>query len=139
MDPLTMSIVVLSFNVGSYYAFVTIFDIVDWVRGQLLEGKMPRATVSKDTERFELETLPGAFVELRRLSYGEKLRKDAEASKMRFATAGDSKGGIDAEVAMINVAVQQREFALCIVNHNLTKANPKDPSLDVPLVFANPA
>jgi len=102
---------------------------------------MPRAIVSKTTETFELTTVPksdedeAGFVELRRLSYGEKLRKDAEAMKMKFAmdsaTGGASKGA-EAEVSLINEQVTLVEFAKCIMAHNLTDEN------DRPLNFQKP-
>jgi len=89
---------------------------------------MARATVVKTTERFELTTLPGVngdaggWVELRRLAYGEKLHKDAEAMKMRFAMDSSKEGSrnVDAEVSLINEFVTLAEFAKCIVDHNLT-------------------
>lgn len=89
---------------------------------------MPRATVLKQTERFNLETLKDGdevgWVELRRLSFGEKLDKDAEAMKMRFDVKDAGQGGdMGAEVAMINAAVTQKEFAKCIVDHNLEDEN----------------
>jgi hypothetical protein len=104
---------------------------------------MPRATVLKTTERFPLTTLPavdgeeGGWVELRRLSYGEKLQKDAEAMKMRFAMNGAKQGDIDAEVSLISEFVTYLEFAKCIINHNLTTpVNPSDPeSAERPLDF----
>jgi hypothetical protein len=102
---------------------------------------MARATVSKLTETKKLTTLPpteedpeGGWVELRRLAYGEKLTKDAEAMKMRFAMDGSTtQKGVDAEVSLINEFVTLAEFAKCIVSHNLT--NDKD----VPLDFKKPA
>src|SRR5258706_11899200 len=79
---------------------------------------MARAVVSKQTERRDLTTLPslvdgeeGGWVELRRLSYGEKLNKDAEAMKMRFAMGGNSAQNMDAELSLINEFVTYREFA----------------------------
>ena len=88
--------------------------------------EMPRATVVLTPVRKPLETVEAvdgeeaAFVELRRLSFGEKLRKDAEGMKMRFA-ADEAKGGdMQAEIAMINESVTLREFALCVTDHNLT-------------------
>jgi hypothetical protein len=99
-----------------------------WVRGYIMEGDMARATVLQSTERKELTTLPGVdgeeggYVVLRRLSYGEKLSKDAEAMKMRFDMGGASaKNGkdISAEVTLINVYAASLEFAKCIVDHNL--------------------
>jgi len=95
---------------------------------------MPRATVLKTTERKDLTTLPaadgveGGWVELRRLSYGEKLQKDAEAMKMRFAM-GDSmkdKTDINAEVSIVNEIATLLEMQRCVVRHNLT--TPVDPN-----------
>lgn len=108
---------------------------------------MPRATVLKTTERFDLTTLPpvgeeeGGWVELRRLSYGEKLQKDAEAMKMRFGMNKAQQGDIDAEVSLISEFVTYLEFAKCIINHNLTTAkDPNNPeSEDRPLDFRNAA
>jgi hypothetical protein len=91
----------------------------------LLEGEVARATVLKTTERFELKTLPGngpeeaGWVELRRLSYGEKVRKDSDAMTMRFKSDDGPGKDVTPEVSMINEQVTLREFALCIVDHNL--------------------
>ena len=102
---------------------------------------MARAVVSKLTERFDLTTLPptddseGGWVELRRLSYGEKIIKDADAMKMRFAmdgSPGEKSKGIDAEVSLISEAVTLVEFSRCIMAHNLTDDN------DKPLDFKRP-
>jgi len=115
----------------------------------LLEGEMARATVAKTTEKFPLTTIEateqdpeGGWVELRRLAYGEKLQKDAEAMKMRFAMDDARSGskGIDAEVSLISEFVTLAEFAKCIVAHNLT--GPIDPNDDTkgerPLDFRKP-
>jgi hypothetical protein len=94
-----------------------------------MEGEMARATVLQTTERFELKTVPsvdgeeGGWIELRRMSYGEKMSKDAEAMKMRFdmsnAVASGSKN-VGAEVNLVNVIATLIEFGKCIVDHNLT-------------------
>lgn len=93
---------------------------------------MPRATVLKTTERKPLLTLPAGedgteegWVELRRMSFGEKLDKDAEAMKMRFDVSemDDDEKNVGAEVAMINAAVTAKEFAKCIMDHNLEDEN----------------
>jgi len=95
---------------------------------------MPRATVSKATETKQLTTLPpvdgdeGGWVELRRMSYGEKIAKDAEAMKMKFGMDDAAAGNMNAEVAMINERVTLLEFQRCIVDHNLTA--PVDPEDD---------
>jgi hypothetical protein len=92
-----------------------------------LEGEMPRATVVLTAERRDLETVEGGWVEIRRLSFGEKLQKDQEAMKMRFATdtgdKGDGKRALDAEVAMINEMVTLVEFSRCVLDHNLENEN----------------
>lgn len=87
---------------------------------------MPRATVSRATEHKPLTTLPSVdgseagWVELRRMSYGEKIAKDAEAMKMKFGMDDAAAGSMNAEVAMINERVTLLEFQRCIVDHNLT-------------------
>jgi len=86
---------------------------------------MPRATVSKSTERKELESIPvedgqeKAFVELRRFSFGEKMEKDAEALKMKFNSDTDNKEDVNAEVAMVSVKANILEIQRCVVDHNL--------------------
>lgn len=101
---------------------------------------MARATVSKATEIKKLTTLPateedpeGGWIELRRLSYGEKLAKDAEAMKMRFAMDSGPTQSMDAELSLISEFVTLMEFSKCIMNHNLTDDN------DKPLNFRDPA
>ena len=89
---------------------------------------MPRATVVLTPERKPLTTVPAVdgeeagWVEIRRLSFGEKLQKDQEAMKMRFATENleEGKKGLDAEIAMINELVTLVEFGRCVIDHNLT-------------------
>jgi hypothetical protein len=95
---------------------------------------MPRATVSKTTERFELQTIEGGYVELRRLSYGEKMQKDAEAMKMRFAVEKGTEA-LDATLAMISEAASLLEFSRCVVGHNLTRASLREGEDDIPLDF----
>jgi hypothetical protein len=148
VDPLTASHIMFILRpllfIGAmlYVRWLVAEALVQWATGQLLEGKMPRATVNLTPEKKELTTVEGGYVMLRRLPYGAKLRKDAEAMKMKFGMDSASKGDMDAEVAMLNVDVQLQEFKLCVVDHNLTKPNP-DPKLaedethDVPLSFGD--
>jgi len=108
---------------------------------------MPRASIIQATETHKLTTLPAVgdeeqgFVELRRLTFGEKLSKDAEAMKMRFGMNKASQGDIDAEVSLISEFVTYLEFAKCIISHNLTTpVNPKEPKGEQrPLNFKNQA
>jgi len=94
----------------------------------LREGKMVKATVSRDSERRELKTAQGdgneepGFVELRRMTYGEFLSRRDMVSKMSFDGQGkDTK----ATMEMAQAVVTQFEFKTCIVDHNLTDDNDK--------------
>jgi hypothetical protein len=97
---------------------------------------MPRATVVVTPDRRELTTLPAVdgqeagWVELRRLSWGEKLRKDAEAMRMKFVTNAEPGKDMEAEIGMVNYAASILEFAKCIVDHNLDDGG--DPDTDPP-------
>jgi len=90
---------------------------------------MPRAVVDVGlTERYDLETLPansieeGGWVELRRMSYGEFLKRRDMISKTSFEGQGkDTK----ATMEMAQEIVTRYEFQTCIVDHNLLDANDK--------------
>lgn len=79
---------------------------------------MPVASVSQETVRKDLKSLPDAFVELKRMSYGEWLHRQELMLKMKIEGGTNGKDQT-AEVAMVNKAVTQYEFQKCIVNHNL--------------------
>lgn len=88
---------------------------------------MPRATVIDSTEKFELTTLPDAYVVVRRMTYGEKLnRQDA----MMDVAAGGKGDEMKINIMAKKVALQ--DFANLIVEHNLTDDK------DLPLNFKNP-
>ena len=78
---------------------------------------MPRATAVVNTEHYELKSLPGGWIEVRRLTYGETLRR---RSMMTMEFAGDpSKGDARAEMAMMNAKATEFDFARCVKDHNL--------------------
>jgi len=88
---------------------------------------MPKATVdTAKTERFELKTLPASegeeagFVLLRRMSYGEFLKRRDMISKMSMKGEGKNTEAI---MEMANEVVTRYEFQTCIVDHNLEDAN----------------
>jgi hypothetical protein len=84
---------------------------------------MPRATVNvEETEHVELKSLPGGYVTLRRLSYGQLLHRRAMASSMRMEAQGKN---FAAEMQMVNESVTVYEFANCIIEHNLEDENGK--------------
>ena len=89
---------------------------------------MPVATTSpEETERHDLKSLEGAFVELRSMTYGEWLHRRDMATKMAIEgdpRKKDSKVTIDA----IQTETTFYEFSKCVVDHNLTdkQDNPLD-------------
>lgn len=84
---------------------------------------MPIATIDvEETHRFDLTTLEGAYVVLRRLSYGQWLQRQEMA--MRITFQGDRKtAGTTGEMEMLQQKVTIWEFQQCVVDHNLTDAN----------------
>jgi hypothetical protein len=80
---------------------------------------MPVAVRNNDTERFDLKTLPEAFVVLRKMSYGQILQRRA-LMKISFQSRGKSKD-VEGEIAMANRKVNLFEFQHCVVEHNLEK------------------
>jgi hypothetical protein len=81
---------------------------------------MPRATVDlSSTERYELKSCPpDGFVVLKRLNYGDKLRRQDIYMQMQMRI--DSKGSAgDLSMSAAAEKVAQFEFARCVVDHNL--------------------
>lgn len=89
---------------------------------------MPRATVASETEKFELKSLPEAYIVIRRMTYGEKLNRTDSMMNMR-TTAEDKQ----MEIQMMSKKIAFQDFANLIVEHNLTDEN------DKPLNFRNAA
>lgn len=89
---------------------------------------MPRATVTQNTERFELKACPEGFVVIRRMTYGEKLNRQEDIMNMQ--TGMDDK---KMQIQIMTKKVALQDFANLIVEHNLTDEN------DRPLNFKNAA
>lgn len=81
---------------------------------------MPIAVASQQGQREELKSLPGAYVVLRRLTYGQKLQRLEVSSKMSVEM-GNRKGDTKGELAMFQFAATRFDFQRCIVEHNLEK------------------
>lgn len=78
---------------------------------------MPNAVGTNDTERHDLKSAPpDGFVELRRMSYGEYIKRREMLSGMRLEGKGKNA---EAVMQLANEKVTQFEFARCIVDHNL--------------------
>ncbi len=77
---------------------------------------MPIGTISKTTERFELETLPpDGYVIVRRMTYGEKLSRQDEMLYMRASMEDKSL-----QMSMLNKKTALTDFGNLIVEHNIT-------------------
>lgn len=94
---------------------------------------MPRATVNLDSVRRDLKTLPGAFVELRTMSYGEYLHRRDLALKMSMEgrDTKNSKVLIDT----VQEAVAAYELKTCVVDHNLEDESGRKLQLGNPMDF----
>lgn len=106
------------------------------------------ATENLEGERFDLASIKGGFVVLKRLSYGQKMLRRGMLSKAKMQTGGSgnraerrAKGnqGFMAELELMNEKVTLFEFANCIIEHNLEYlANPEDKSSIALLDFTKP-
>lgn len=90
---------------------------------------MPSAVVTTKTERYDLKTLEGGFVELRRMSYGQWLHR--QELSLRLKIESERGKGTAGEMAMANKSVTLYEFQQCLVDHNLEDEN------GTPLDFRN--
>jgi hypothetical protein len=83
---------------------------------------MPRATAQvSETKRFDLESLPGGFVELRRMTFGQVLERQSmiTMSFIQEQEKGTKNKVTKSELAAANVQVTVFEFTKSIVDHNL--------------------
>lgn len=79
---------------------------------------MPLATRSRETFKCKLETVPGGFVELRKMSFGETLKRQEIVSNM------STRGQQDAKDRELEFKMQLEDsntfvFGVSIVDHNL--------------------
>lgn len=79
---------------------------------------MPIASVSNKPVRKDLKTLPGGYVDLRRMSYGEKLDRLEKGNSQQMSKPGG--GNVVVDVKTFARLVQELDFSRCIVDHNLT-------------------
>lgn len=83
---------------------------------------MPRATVNiSETEKFDLKTCPEGFVTLRKLSFGEVLKRRQMATEISIE--GRNRQNTKTTVDMLTEAVAAFDFKNCIVDHNLEDEN----------------
>lgn len=80
---------------------------------------MPRATVNLEPgDKQYLKTCPEGWVQLRRLSYGQKLQRQEHVGKLMIEMKG-RKQGTRGEMQMMQAAATLYDYRCCIVDHNL--------------------
>ena len=79
---------------------------------------MPRATVSTEAQTFDLKSCPGGWVQLRRMSYGERLHRQDIAMQMSME-ADQRKRTAQMNVVPTQTQVAAYELGTCVVDHNL--------------------
>jgi hypothetical protein len=85
---------------------------------------MPRATNNiLDTKRVDLKSCPEGFVVLRRMTYGQWLKRQEIAMTLQMKQ-GESNGKgsrpeMVADVAIAGTEVARWEFSCCVAEHNL--------------------
>lgn len=96
---------------------------------------MPAAVVNiEEVQHNELKSLPGAFVDLRRMSYGQIVARRAMTTLSVEAKRGAKS--VTGELAMASSEVSQFEFKTCIVDHNLEDQNGQKLNFGNPVDFA---
>jgi hypothetical protein len=97
---------------------------------------MPNAVANiGETVRHELKSLPGGFVELRRMTYGQTVQRRAML-KLSVQSGGGRNKGFAGEMAMASEEIQQFEFRVCVVDHNLEDENGNKLPIATPAGFA---
>jgi hypothetical protein len=98
-----------------------------------LEGaKMPVAVITQTSDKFDLKSLPGAYVVIKRMTYGQRLVRQQMALRMQMKGTGSKKDQI-IDLEMMNRITSLWSFANLIDDHNLTDEAERK------LNFQNPA
>ena len=93
---------------------------------------MPVGTRKAETVRHDLKSLPGAYVELRQLSYDEMLERRDGATQILMERGIRNADSQQMNVKVLNRWSNQYSFPRCIVGHNITDEDGN------PLDFKNP-
>lgn len=84
---------------------------------------MVRATTSTSTQKYDLTSVEGGWVELRKMSYGDYLTRRDMAMKMGVSGFRKGTGDEKIDIDMIQTEVTRFEFKVCIADHNLEDEN----------------
>jgi hypothetical protein len=82
---------------------------------------MPRATVNSEATRVDLKSLPGGFVMLKQLPFGQMLsRRDKAARYLQEVNPRAARDDISKiQIDILNEASRIYDFKNCIIDHNL--------------------
>lgn len=82
---------------------------------------MPRATVNQEATKVDLTSLPGGFVMLKQLPFGQMLsRRDKAARYLQEVNPRAAKDDISKiQIDILNEASRIYDFKHCIIDHNL--------------------
>ena len=97
---------------------------------------MPNALAIANTEHKDLKSLPGGFVVIKRMTYGQKLERQGMI-RIQFGMSRQRQSDVKGEMEMANKIATQFEFKNCIVDHNLTDENDNKLDLSNPVVIDN--
>ena len=87
----------------------------------------------EDITRYDLKSLEGGFVTIRKMTYGQKLKRQEIAFDMTMESGGSrKKQGRDMSISQMQSAVSEYEFSICIADHNLEDSQGRK------LSFTNP-
>jgi hypothetical protein len=81
--------------------------------------KLPIATIINPTEEFKLKSLEGGLVTIRRMTWGEKLKRQAMMTKFHMNLNSKKSEDSRAEIDILSEQVSMWEFMNLIVDHNL--------------------
>ena len=77
------------------------------------------ASVSTDTERFELKTVVGGFIELKQMSHGQMLQRREMSTQQAMRGLGGKGEDAELAISLAQRKAQEYEFKHCITDHNL--------------------
>lgn len=86
---------------------------------------MPRATVDQSPgDKVWLETCEGAFVVLKRMTYGQKQTRQQLAMRLSMSMEGNRQqrrrqGNMKTDIELLSLQSTMFDFKHCIVDHNL--------------------
>lgn len=104
----------------------------------MAEGSSPAkvvATFKPREETYQLVSIPGGWIKLRRLSYGARLQRLQLGSSLKTSIKPGGRGKDDEIPAEIVSALKETvylDLKNCVVDHNLTDSNGRDLNFSSP-------